>query len=52
MICTNTTAPTESIPADELIYSAETLARVTEFRKDMEEQENSLEYWQRHSDEW
>lgn len=52
MICTNTIAPIKPIPTDELIYSEETLARVAEFRKDLEEEENSLEYWQRHSDEW
>jgi hypothetical protein len=47
MIYTNTvTAP------DELIYSDSTLAKVDEFRKHLEQQENSLEYWQRHSDEW
>jgi hypothetical protein len=47
MIDTNTiTAP------DELVYSDITLAKVDEFRKYLEQQENSLEYWQRHSDEW
>jgi hypothetical protein len=47
MIYTNTiTAP------DELVYSDITLAKVDEFRKYLEQQENSLEYWQRHSDEW
>ncbi len=51
MIYIITTAPTESIPVDKLIYSAETLARVAEFRKDLEKQENSLEYWESHSDE-
>jgi hypothetical protein len=47
MIDTNTiTTP------DELIYSGSTLAKVSAFRKYLEQQENSLEYWQRHSDEW
>jgi hypothetical protein len=47
MIYTNT-VPT----SNELTYSDGTLAKVAEFRKSLEQQENSLEYWQRHSDEW
>jgi hypothetical protein len=38
--------------SNELIYSDTTLAKVAEFRVSLEQQENSLEYWQRHSDEW
>jgi hypothetical protein len=40
------------IAPDELVYSDSTLAKVAEFRTSLEQQENSLEYWQRHSDEW
>jgi hypothetical protein len=47
MIYTNTV-----IAPDEFIYSNITLAKVSAFRKYLEQQENSLEYWQRHSDEW
>jgi hypothetical protein len=38
--------------SNELAYSDSTLAKVAEFRISLEQQENSLEYWQRHSDEW
>jgi hypothetical protein len=38
--------------SNELTYSDSTLAKVAEFRISLEQQENSLEYWQRHSDEW
>lgn len=41
-----------AITPNELIYSDSTLAKVAEFRKYLEQQENSLEYWERHSDEW
>jgi hypothetical protein len=47
MIYTN--RPTSS---DELTYSDSTLAKVAEFRTSLEQQENSLKYGQRHSDEW
>jgi hypothetical protein len=47
MICTNTVTV-----SNELTYSDSTLAKVAEFRTSLEQQENSLEYWERHSDEW
>jgi hypothetical protein len=47
MIYTNTLTT-----SNELTYSDSTLAKVAEFRTSLEQQENSLEYWQRHSDEW
>jgi hypothetical protein len=47
MIYTNTVTT-----SNELTYSDSTLAKVAEFRTFLERQENSLEYWQRHSDEW
>jgi hypothetical protein len=40
------------IAPNELVYSDITLAKVTAFREYLEQRENSLEYWQRHSDEW
>jgi hypothetical protein len=47
MIYTNTLTD-----SNELTYSDSTLAKVAEFHISLEQQENSLEYWQRHSDEW
>jgi hypothetical protein len=38
--------------SNELTYSDSTLTKVAEFRTSLEQQENSLEYWQHHSDEW
>jgi hypothetical protein len=38
--------------SNELTYSDSTLTKVAEFRTSLEQQENSLEYWQHHTDEW
>jgi hypothetical protein len=45
MICKKSTT-------NRLVYSEETLAQVAKFREYVEQQEEALEYWQRHSDEW
>jgi hypothetical protein len=58
MICTRIPAPTKEMLAqvlaipEDVTYSPETLASYAKFEKSIEEEEDSLEYSQRHSDEW